>query len=139
MRSKDWQVGLALLLACLPVSSLAAEQPGMKPGIEQREVDPRQRPFILKGVISPEKPAVGETLEIAAEIRSRVHPHIRVVVRFFVDDQKREETAYVIAPQAESIATHEWQAVKGKHTIKIEVVSPAGILYESWEGQITIK
>ena len=119
--------------------SLAGETPGMTPGIEQREVDPRQKPFILKGILSPEKLAVGETLEIAAEIHSRVHPHIRVMVRFFVDGQKREETAYVIAPKAESIVTHEWQAVKGKHTIKIEVVSPAGILYESWEKKITVK
>lgn len=132
-------MGLALLLACLPVGSLAGETPGMRPGIEQREVDPRQKPFILKGIISPEKPAVGETLEVAAEIRSRVHPHIRVVVRFFVDGQKREETAYVIAPAAESFVTHEWQATKGNHAIRIEVVSPAGILYESWEGQMTIK
>lgn len=111
----------------------------MKPGVEQREVDPRQKPFILRGIISPEKPALGETVEIAAEIQSRVHPHIRVMVRFFIDGQKREETAYVIAPAAESFVTHEWQAVKGKHTFGIEVLSPAGILYESWERQITIK
>lgn len=111
----------------------------MAPGIEEREVDPRKKPFILKGIISPEKPAVGETLEIAAEIQSRVHPHIRVLVRFLVDGEKREETAYVIAPQAESIATHEWQAKKGTHTIEIELLSPAGVLYESWEKQITIR
>lgn len=111
----------------------------MEPGIEKREVDPKTNPFSLKSSLSPGVPKEGEVVEIAAEIRSRVHPHIRVVVRFFIDGQKREETAYVIAPKAESFVTHDWQATKGKHTIRIEVVSPAGILYESWEKQVTIK
>lgn len=112
-----------------------AQMPG---GVEGREADPRTMPFILKGSLVPEVPREGDVVEITGEIASRVHPHIRTVFRFWVDGQKREETSYVIAPLAESVVVHEWKATRGDHTFKIEVVSPAGVLYTSWEGRVTV-
>ena len=111
----------------------------MGPGAIDRPADPRQNPFLLTGTLSPALPAPGELVEIAAEVRSRIHPHIRTVVRFWIDGEKREEQAYVIAPFAESVVVHEWTAEKGEHTIRIEVASPAGVLYTSWERRITVR
>lgn len=110
----------------------------MVPGIVEREADPRTNPFILQGSLSVEAPREGEVVEIGAEVTSRIFPHIRTLVRFFVDGEKREETAYVIAPRGESFVTHEWPAVKGEHAIRIEVASPAGVLYATWERRITV-
>jgi hypothetical protein len=111
----------------------------MAPGTVEREADPRQTPFLLKGSLSPDAPAAGDVVEIAGEVTSRIFPHIRTIVRFWIDGEKREEQAYVIAPFAESVVVHEWTAEKGEHTIRIEVASPAGVLYTSWERQITVK
>jgi hypothetical protein len=96
-------------------------------------------PFLLRGYLLPETPKEGDVVEITGEISSRVHPHIRTMVRFWVDGQKREETSYVIAPRAESVVVHEWKATPGDHAFKIEVVSPAGVLYTSWEGRLTVR
>jgi len=104
-----------------------------------RPVDPRLNPFALTGSLAPAVPAPGETVEISAEVRSGVHPHIRVVVAFWVDGQKRAEQAYVIAPFAESVVVHEWTADPGEHTIRIDVASPAGVRYTSWEHRVTVK
>lgn len=111
----------------------------MAPGAEEREVDPREDPFLLIGRLSPAAPVEGEEVEIEGEIWSRVRPHSRVVVRFWIDGRKREETAYVISPFAESIVIHEWPAARGEHTIRIEVASPLGVLYATWEHQITVQ
>lgn len=130
-------VAVAIWGAALALSPLASAQMG--PGALDRPVDPRQNPFLLTATLSPEVPAPGEVVEIAAEVRSRIHPHIRTVVRFWINGQKREEQAYVIAPFAESVVVHEWTAEKGAHAIRIEVASPAGILYTSWERRITVR
>lgn len=130
-------IGVAVSGGLLVLAPLASAQMG--PGALDRPVDPRQNPFLLSGTLSPETPAQGELVEIAAEVRSRIHPHIRAVVRFWVDGEKREEQAYVIAPFAESVVVHEWTAEKGEHAIRIEVVSPAGVLYTSWERRITVR
>lgn len=139
MRRTRW---ITVASAVLPVflgSLLAVQASAQMPGgVEEREVDPRTRPFILKGSLSPESPKIGDVVEITGEISSRVHPHIRTVVRFWVNGQKREETSYVIAPRAESLVIHEWKAIQGQHNFKIEVLSPAGVLYTSWEGRITV-
>jgi hypothetical protein len=111
----------------------------MKPEQVEREVDPRQNPFALLGALSPETPVEGDVVEISGEVRSRVFPHIRTVVRFWIDGEKREETAYVIAPRAESIVVHEWKATPGPHTIRIEVLSPAGVRYAAWERSIAVR
>lgn len=129
-------IGAVIWLAVLVVLPAAAQ---MGPGALDRPVDPRRNPFVLTGILSPEVPAAGEVVEIAAEVRSRIHPHIRTMVRFWIDGQKREEQAYVIAPFAESVVVHEWTAEKGEHTIRIEVASPAGVLYTSWERRITVR
>ncbi len=136
-RSSRVVVGAAILGGLLGFASFASAQMG--PGAVDRPVDPRQNPFLLTGALSPEAPSPGEVVEIAAEVRSRIHPHIRTVVRFWIDGQKREEQAYVIAPFAESVVVHEWTAETGEHTIRIEVASPAGVLYTSWERQITVR
>lgn len=130
-------VGVSIVGAVLVLAPLASAQ--MEPGALDRPVDPRQNPFRLTATLSPEVPGPGEVVEIAAEIRSRIHPHIRAVVRFWIDGAKREEQAYVIAPFAESVVVHEWTAERGEHTIRVEVVSPAGILYTSWERRITVR
>lgn len=126
-----------LVGALLAFASVASAQ--MEPGALDRPVDPRQRPFVLVGSLAPEVPAPRDTVEITAEIRSRVHPHIRAVVRFWIDGQSREEQSYVIAPFAESVVIHEWTAEPGDHTIRIDVASPAGVLYASWERRISVK
>lgn len=140
MRRARWSsVALAVLpviLASLLAVKASAQMPG---GLEEREVDPRITPFTLKGSLSPESPTEGDVVEITGEISSRVHPHIRILVRFWVDGQKREETSYVIAPRAESLVIHEWEAARGNHSFKIEVLSPAGILYTSWEVGATVR
>jgi len=111
----------------------------MKPEQVEREVDPRQNPFALHGVLAPETPVEGDVVEISGEVASRVFPHIRTVVRFWIDGEKREETAYVIAPRAESVVVYEWTATPGPHTIRIEVLSPAGVRYAAWERTITVR
>lgn len=122
-------------LCLLTVPALAQ----MPPGAVEREADPRTNPFLLKGTLTPEAPVEGEVVEIAGEVTSRIFPHIRTVVRFWIDGERREETAYVIAPRAESVVVHEWTARPGEHTVRIEVVSPAGVLYTSWERRITVR
>lgn len=134
-RGAAWAGSAALLCVALLVGSTVAQ---MRPGVEEREVRPEQRPFTLRGFLVPEAPMEGQTVEITGEIRSRVMPHIRTVVRFWVDGQKREETSYVISPFAESLAVHEWTAARGRHTIRIEVRSPAGALYSTWEAQVEV-
>lgn len=138
VETSAWLFVVALLLSGLvmPTPTASAQ---MGPGAVDRQVDPRQNPFLLTGTLSPEVPAPGETVEFAAEVRSRIHPHIRTVVRFWIDGQKREEQAYVIAPFAESVVVHEWTAEPGEHTIRIEVASPAGVLYTGWERRITVR
>lgn len=111
----------------------------MAPGLVEREADPRQSPFVLKGSLAPESPVEGDVVEITGEITSRVFPHIRTVVRFWVDGERREETSYVIAPRAESIVVHEWTATPGDHVIRVEALSPAGILYTTWEQRVTVR
>lgn len=111
----------------------------MTPGMVEREADPRQHPFVLRGSVVPEAPTAGDVVEIAGEITSRVFPHIRTIVRFWIDGGKREETAYVVAPRAESIVVHEWIATPGEHTLRIEIASPAGVLYTSWERQLVVR
>lgn len=130
-------VGLAVSGGLVPLPPSATGQ--MTPGIVEREADPRTNPFLLKGTLSPEAPVEGEVVEIAGEVTSRIFPHIRTVVRFWIDGERREETAYVIAPHAESVVVHEWTARPGEHTVRIEVVSPAGVLYTSWERRITVR
>lgn len=139
LRQIYWRVLIGIALGgglCLLAFQALAQ---MTPGMVDREADPRQNPFTLKGSLSPEVPAAGEVVEITGEVTSRIFPHIRTVVRFWIDGAKREEQAYVIAPFAESVVVHEWTAERGEHTIRVEVVSPAGILYTSWERRITIK
>jgi hypothetical protein len=111
----------------------------MTPGMVEREADPRQNPFILKGSVAPEVPVEGDVVEITGEVTSRIFPHIRTVVRIWIDGEKREEVNYVIAPRAEYLVVHEWTATPGEHIIRIEVVSPAGIRYTDWEQRITVR
>ncbi|MGQ0662934.1 MAG: hypothetical protein ACT4P2_04995 [Pseudomonadota bacterium] len=125
-----------VILASLLAVKASAQMPG---GLEGREVDPRITPFVLKGSLSPESPKEDDIVEITGEISSRVHPHIRTVVRFWVDGEKREETSYVIAPRAESVVIHEWKAARGHHAFKIEVLSPADVLYTSWEVGMVVR
>jgi hypothetical protein len=127
-------LALALVALAVHVAAVFAQM-----GSVDRPVDPRLNPFVLTGSLAPAAPGPGETVEIAAEIRSRVHPHIRVVVLFWIDGQKREEQAYVIAPFAESVVVHEWTADPGEHAIRIDVTSPAGVRYTSWEQRVTVK
>ncbi len=127
-------LGIALVALAVRVAAVSAQM-----GSVDRPVDPRLNPFVLTGSLAPAGPGPGETVEIAAEIRSRVHPHIRVVVAFWINGQKREEQAYVIAPFAESVVVHEWTADPGEHTIRIDVASPAGVRYTSWEHRVTVK
>lgn len=132
----------ALRISVTVVLALALAQVGtaqMGPGALDRPLDPDQRPFVLTGSLAPAVPAPGEVVEITAEIRSRVHPHVRAVVAYWIDGQKREEQSYVIAPFAESVLVHEWMAQPGDHTIRVDVLSPAGVLFTSWEQRVTIK
>ena len=140
MKRAAWSAMAIVLPLPIVVWAFALQAVAQMPGgVEGREVDPRTTPFILKGSLSPEAPKEGDVVEITGEVGSRVHPHIRTVVRFWVDGQKREETSYVIAPRAESVVVHEWTATRGDHAFKIEVLSPAGVLYISWEGRVTVR
>lgn len=138
-RASKWVVVAGVLAITAAFEFLSPALAQMKPEQVEREVDPRQNPFALQGVLSPETPVEGDVVEISGEVGSRVFPHIRTLVRFWIDGKKREETAYVIAPRAESIVVHEWKATPGPHTIRIEVLSPAGVLYAAWERKIVVR
>lgn len=139
MSARTPPAGAALTAALLSLALLVPVVSGQMGGAVDRPVDPRLNPFLLTGSLAPAQPAPGETVEVAAEIRSRVHPHIRVVVAFWIDGQKREEQSYVIAPFAESIVVHEWVAEPGAHAVRIDVSSPAGVRYTSWEHRIAVR
>ncbi len=138
MGARRFTAGAASIAALLALAVLVPAVSAQM-GAVDRPVDPRLNPFLVTGSLAPAEPAPGETVEVAAEIRSRVHPHIRVVVAFWIDGHKREEQSYVIAPFAESIVVHEWVAEPGAHAVRIEVSSPAGVRYTGWEQRITVR
>lgn len=138
MRGQQWLLRAALGMVMFALTTVVLPVAAQMDSVD-RPVDPRLNPFLVAGSLTPAVPTPGETVEISAEIRSRIHPHIRVLVAFSIDGQKREEQAYVIAPLAESIVVHEWKAQPGDHVIRIDVTSPAGVRYTSWEQRLSVK
>ncbi len=124
------------LAAAVLLSLCATSQAQM---MLDRELDPQTTPFVLQGSLSPAKPVVGEIVEVAAEITSRVAPHTRAVVIFRIDGREQHKLSYVIQPYAPSIAVHEWAAVEGTHSVHIELTSPAGVRYTLWETRVTVR
>lgn len=128
--------GLAVLLALIwGLQRLTVAQ--MSSFLPERPVQPGEQPFALAGSLSPEVPVAGKPVEITAQISSQTSPHTTVIIRFFVDDQEVYQTSGIIPPFQTANASYQWEASAGVHRLRIEIGSRAGVVYDTWEREVT--
>lgn len=106
----------------------------------ERSLDPGAEPFALTVSLYPKSPVAGETAEINAEIKSRISPHARTSITFFVDGEEADQLSGTLIPPFETAtAVFDWTASEGAHALRIELASAAGVVLATWERTVDVK
>ena len=105
----------------------------------EREIAPGSAPFSLALEMEPSQPVTGEQVKITALLESQTSPHTRAVVRFYVDGEEVEQLSGVVPPFQGSAASYTWKASQGRHTIRVEVTSAAGVVYDTQEQTLEVR
>ena len=135
-------IGLAVILGA--VALLSTQQADVKSGLidvpgARQELDAQTLPFALRVDVQPEGPAAGQRVKITAVVRSQTQPHARAVVRFYVDQEKVREISGALGPFQEATADYTWKASSGRHTVRVEVSSPSGVIYTNDERNLEVR
>lgn len=104
----------------------------------ERPISEGEAPFSIGVALSKESPVLGEEVEITATVKSQTSPHTRAAVLFFIDGEKVDEISGVIPPFQTGSTSYTWIASAGKHIVRVEVASVAGVTYDSWERSIEV-
>ena len=105
----------------------------------EREIDPASAPFALTLETEPSDPAAGQPVTITAQVQSKTSPHTRAVVKFYVDGQEFLQRSGVVPPFQGSAASYTWTASGGRHVVRAEVTSAAGVVYDSQEKVVEVR
>ena len=125
-------IGLAVILG--GVALLSTQKADVESGLinvpgARKELDPATLTFALQVDNNPREPAAGQRVEITATLWSQSQPHARAILRIYVDEELVKEISGALGPFQEAITDYTWRASPGRHTLRVEVSSPSGVIY----------
>lgn len=94
--------------------------------------------FNLNVTAPSQTPRAGEELLLTAKITSKIAPHARTKISFWVDDKKVNEFEGVVPPYQAATVEFVWQAEAGPHKFEVILASAVGIELTRWEGTLEV-